>query len=94
MDAPVLRSRPCRLRGGPQIAYESAPDAMQQGNAADPGVDIQPADRASEATRLAERRRRTTEFAVTILLALTSVVTSWSGYQASLWSGIQASRSC
>jgi hypothetical protein len=23
--------------GGPQIAYESAPDAMQQGNAADPG---------------------------------------------------------
>lgn len=23
--------------GGPQIAYESAPDAMQEGNAADPG---------------------------------------------------------
>jgi hypothetical protein len=23
--------------GGPQIGYESAPDAMQQGNAADPG---------------------------------------------------------
>jgi hypothetical protein len=53
-------------------------------------MDIQPADRAPEATRLAERRRRATEFAATILLALTSVVTSWSGYQASLWSGIQA----
>jgi hypothetical protein len=23
--------------GGPQVAYESAPDAMQEGNAADPG---------------------------------------------------------
>ena len=36
------------------------------------------------------RRRRATEFASTILLAFASVVTSWSGYQASLWSGIQA----
>jgi hypothetical protein len=53
-------------------------------------MDIQPADRASEATRLAKRRRLATEFAATILLALTGVVTSWSGYQASLWSGIQA----
>ncbi len=53
-------------------------------------MDIQPVDRASEATRLAKRRRGATEFAATILLALTSVVTSWSGYQGSLWSGIQA----
>jgi hypothetical protein len=40
--------------------------------------------------RQVERRRRVTEFASTILLAFASVVTSWSGYQASLWSGIQA----
>jgi hypothetical protein len=45
---------------------------------------------ASDATRRPEQRRRSTEFAATILLALASVVTSWSGYQASLWSGIQA----
>jgi len=35
-------------------------------------------------------RRHLTEFAATVLLALASVVTSWSGYQASLWSGIQS----
>jgi hypothetical protein len=34
--------------------------------------------------------RHLTEFAATVLLALASVVTSWSGYQASLWSGIQS----
>lgn len=45
---------------------------------------------ASEATRQLERRRHSTEFASTIMLAFASVVTSWSGYQASLWSGIQA----
>jgi hypothetical protein len=44
----------------------------------------------TETRALAERRRRVTEFAATILLAFASVVTSWSGYQASLWSGIQA----
>ena len=49
-----------------------------------------PEDQAPEATQQRERRRRTTEFAATILLAFTSAVTSWSGYQASLWSGIQA----
>jgi hypothetical protein len=43
-----------------------------------------------DATGQVERRRRVTEFASTILLAFASVVTSWSGYQASLWSGIQA----
>jgi len=37
-----------------------------------------------------ERQRHSTEFAATILLAFASVVTSWSGYQASVWSGIQA----
>ena len=42
------------------------------------------------AGELTEGRRRVTEFAATILLAFASVVTSWSGYQASLWSGIQA----
>jgi len=47
-------------------------------------------ERAPEVTRRLERRRRTTEFAATILLALTSVVTAWSGYQASVWSGIQS----
>jgi len=47
-------------------------------------------DQASETTRQLEQRRRTTEFASTILLAFASVVTAWSGYQASLWSGIQA----
>jgi hypothetical protein len=47
-------------------------------------------ERAPEITRRHERRRRTTEFAATVLLAFTSVVTSWSGYQASLWSGIQS----
>ena len=47
-------------------------------------------DRPSKATQQVERRRRATEFASTILLAFASVVTSWSGYQASLWSGIQA----
>jgi len=49
-----------------------------------------PDDQPTEATGLTEQRRRRTEFASTILLALASVVTSWSGYQASLWSGIQA----
>lgn len=47
-------------------------------------------DQTSEATRRLGRQRRATEFASTILLAFASVVTSWSGYQASLWSGIQA----
>jgi hypothetical protein len=50
-----------------------------------------PDDSSTGATGLVEgRRRRATEFASTILLAFASVVTSWSGYQASLWSGIQA----
>jgi hypothetical protein len=53
-------------------------------------MDIRPDEPAPEATQQRERRRRTTEFAATILLAFTSVVTSWSGYQASLWGGIQA----
>ena len=41
-------------------------------------------------TQQRERRLRTTEFASTILLALATVLTTWSSYQASLWSGIQA----
>ena len=45
--------------------------------------DLQPPD--AEA-----RRRRWTEFAATVLLAFGSAVTSWSAYQASLWSGVQA----
>jgi hypothetical protein len=36
------------------------------------------------------RHRRWTEFAATVLLAFGSAVTSWSAYQGSLWSGIQA----
>src|SRR5262245_32590396 len=51
---------------------------------------VRPEDQVAEATQHRERRRRRTEFAATILLALASVVTSWSGYEASLWSGIQA----
>src|SRR5262244_3398938 len=47
-------------------------------------------EQALEVTRQPEHRRRSTEFIATILLAFSSVVTSWSGYQASLWSGIQA----
>src|SRR5215467_8689450 len=47
-------------------------------------------ERVPDATRGPEKRRHSTEFTATVLLALTSVVTSWSGYQASLWSGIQA----
>jgi len=47
-------------------------------------------EQAREATLHPEPRRRSTEFTATILLALASVVTSWSGYQASLWSGIQS----
>ena len=53
-------------------------------------MDIRPEDQAPDARQQQERRRRNTEFAATILLAFTSVMTSWSGYQASLWSGIQA----
>jgi hypothetical protein len=53
-------------------------------------MNVREEDQASEPTQQRDRRRRTTEFAATILLALASVVTSWSGYQASLWSGIQA----
>jgi len=49
-----------------------------------------PDDPSTGVTGLEGRRRRATEFASTILLAFASVVTSWSGYQASLWSGIQA----
>jgi hypothetical protein len=47
-------------------------------------------DQPIEAEQRQGRQRRATEFASTILLAFASVVTSWSGYQASLWSGIQA----
>ena len=53
-------------------------------------MNVRPGDQAPEATPQLNRRRRNTEFAATILLAFASVVTSWSGYQASLWSGIQA----
>ena len=53
-------------------------------------MNVRPEDQAPAATQELNRRRRTTEFAATILLAFASVVTSWSGYQASLWSGIQA----
>jgi hypothetical protein len=53
-------------------------------------MSVQTEDQPTEATRRAERQRRATEFAATILLAFASVLTSWSGYQASLWSGIQA----
>jgi hypothetical protein len=47
-------------------------------------------ERAPEVTGRLEQQRHTTEFAAAILLAFSSVVTSWSGYQASLWSGIQS----
>jgi hypothetical protein len=47
-------------------------------------------ERAPDVIRQPEQRRHSTEFVATILLAFSSVVTSWSGYQASLWSGIQA----
>lgn len=53
-------------------------------------MNVRPEDQAPAATQELNRRRRTTEFVATILLAFASVVTSWSGYQASLWSGIQA----
>ena len=53
-------------------------------------MNVREEDQASEPTQQRDRRRRTSEFAATILLAFASVVTSWSGYQASLWSGIQA----
>jgi hypothetical protein len=49
-----------------------------------------PDDPSTGPAGLVEGQRRRTEFASTILLAFTTVVTSWSGYQASLWSGIQA----
>lgn len=38
----------------------------------------------------AARYRRRTEFLATVLLAFGSAVTSWSAYQGSLWSGVQA----
>ena len=47
-------------------------------------------DQRSEATQQVERRGRATEFASTLLLTIATVATSWSGYQGSLWSGIQA----
>jgi len=53
-------------------------------------MEVPPEDQALDARHHEERRRHNTEFAATILLAFTSVMTSWSGYQASLWSGIQA----
>jgi hypothetical protein len=53
-------------------------------------MDNDPEKRAPNASELQERGRRLTEFAATVLLAMASVVTSWSGYQASLWSGIQS----
>jgi hypothetical protein len=39
---------------------------------------------------LTPTRSRMTEFVATAVLSLAGVATSWSGYQASLWSGIQA----
>jgi hypothetical protein len=50
----------------------------------------QPENLPVAAAGAAERERRLTEFAAAVVLAFASVVTSWSGYQASLWSGIQA----
>jgi len=47
-------------------------------------------ERVPDVSREPEQRHHSTEFVATILLAFSSVVTSWSGYQASLWSGIQA----
>jgi len=49
----------------------------------------EPEERAPNTAQRTEQHH-STEFAATILLALSSVVTSWSGYQASLWSGIQS----
>ncbi len=39
---------------------------------------------------LTSTRSKATEFVATALLSLAGVATSWSGYQAALWSGIQA----
>lgn len=39
----------------------------------------------------AARRERTFEVVATVLLALSALATAWSGYQASLWDGIQSS---
>lgn len=41
-------------------------------------------------TDLTETRSRVTEFVATALLSLAGVATSWSSYQAALWSGVQA----
>lgn len=60
------------------------------GPAVPASMSVQTEDQPTKATWPAERQRRATEFASTILLAFAGVVTSWSGYQASLWSGIQA----
>lgn len=37
------------------------------------------------------RREKRTEIVATLLLGLTALATAWSGYQASLWDGIQSS---
>src|SRR5688572_25014881 len=44
------------------------------------------------AGRRKKRRRHAAEIAATVLLSLGSVAISWSSYQASTWSGIQATR--
>jgi hypothetical protein len=54
----------------------------------------QPADAADgqgEPGSSATRREKRFEVVAVILLALTAVATAWSGYQASLWDGIQSS---
>ena len=63
------------------------PVAVRVGFAATAAMGDQPETLGADS---AARGRQRSEFAATILLAFASVVTSWSGYQASLWSGIQS----
>jgi hypothetical protein len=53
-----------------------------------PSETAEPEDSEAGGTSLRERRF---EIVATVLLALTALATAWSGYQASLWDGIQSS---
>jgi hypothetical protein len=64
---------------------ESAEEAGPTGSTADaPAIET---DEAAGAER-ARRRRDTVEYVAVVILALASLATAWSGYQASRWSGV------
>jgi hypothetical protein len=56
-----------------------------------PTETAEPEEPSDPETGGTSRRERRFEITATVLLALTALATAWSGYQASLWDGVQSS---